>query len=146
MSSLSPTSASPGAPGAGRREFLLKPHPVSIGEARQQVLALAEPLLDRRRVDDLQLVLSEVVTNAIRHGSESDRVRLAVTPKSDFLCVQVTDSGSGLAPRPRATAPDEHGGWGFFLIEHLTRRWGMTREDRRTRVWFEFDFRAPDLL
>lgn len=89
---------------------------------------------------ELQLVLSEVVSNAIRHGSATESITLAVTPKDEFLCVQVTDSGSGLAPRPRATTPDEHGGWGFFLIEYLTRRWGMTREDRHTHVWFEFDF------
>lgn len=101
---------------------------------------LAEPLLEESRMAELQLVLSEVISNAIRHGSDSDPIRLAVTPKDEFLCVQVTDAGSGLAPRPRATAPDEHGGWGFFLIEYLTRRWGMTRERQRTRVWFEFDF------
>jgi anti-sigma regulatory factor (Ser/Thr protein kinase) len=101
---------------------------------------LAEPLLDESRMGELQLVLSEVMSNAVRHGSPADPIKLAVTPKEQFLCVQVTDAGSGLAPHPRATVPDEHGGWGFFLIEYLTRRWGMTREDQHTRVWFEFDF------
>lgn len=101
---------------------------------------MAEPLVDESRMADLQLVLSEVVSNAVRHGSATDPIKLAVTPKEEFLCVQVTDTGSGLAPRPRATVPDEHGGWGFFLIEHLTRRWGMTRENDQTRVWFEYDF------
>ena len=125
---------------AGRREFLLPAHPSSVAEARQRVAELADGLVDDGRMPDLQLVLSEVVSNAIRHGSTIEPIVLAVTPKEDFLCVQVTDAGSGLAPRPRATVPDENGGWGFFLIEYLTRRWGMTRENRRTRVWFEFDF------
>ncbi len=101
---------------------------------------MAEPLVEESRMGELQLVLSEVVGNAVRHGSATDAITLAVTAKEEFLCVQVTDAGSGLAPRPRATVPDENGGWGFFLIESLTRRWGMTREDDHTRVWFEFDF------
>jgi hypothetical protein len=37
-------------------------------------------------------------------------------------------------------ASDENGGFGLFIVERLTRRWGVTREDRRTRVWFEFDY------
>jgi hypothetical protein len=31
-------------------------------------------------------------------------------------------------------------GFGLFLVEQLTRRWGMTRENAKTRVWFELDF------
>ena len=125
---------------AGRREFRLRAHPASVGEARQRVVEIAGALLEESRLADLQLVLSEVVGNAIRHGSSTEPILLAITPKEEFLCVQITDAGSGFAPRPRATVPDENGGWGFFLIEYLTRRWGMTRENRRTRVWFEFDF------
>ena len=106
-------------------------------------MELAEPIVEESLLNDLRLVLSEVVSNAVRHGSETGAILLAVTPKDDYLCVQVTDAGPGLAPRPRATAPDEHGGWGFFLIEHMTRRWGLTREDSHTRVWFEFDFGSP---
>ncbi len=124
---------------AGRREFVLEAHPASVAEARQRMSEFAETLLEEDRMAHLQLVLSEVVSNGVRHGSDTESIMLVITPKKDYLCVQVTDSGSGLAPRPRATAPDENGGWGFFLIEYLTRRWGMTREEQRTRVWFEFD-------
>jgi hypothetical protein len=37
-------------------------------------------------------------------------------------------------------ASDENGGFGLFIVEQLTRRWGMTREKRRGRVWCEFDY------
>ena len=127
---------------AGRREFLLEGHPRSVGEARQRVIEAGEAFLGEARLHELSLVISEVVSNSVRHGADSGPVLLAVTPKDDYLCVQVTDSGPGLAPRPRATVPDEEGGWGFFLIEHMTRRWGITRENDQTRVWFEFDFDA----
>ncbi len=122
---------------------MLDAAPESVGEARERLSAIAEHVVEDSRLPDLMLVISEVVSNAVRHGSlEGEPVLLAVPPKEGYLCVQVTDSGAGLAPRPRATAPDEDGGFGFFLIEQLTKRWGFTRENSRTRVWFEFGFAA----
>jgi anti-sigma regulatory factor (Ser/Thr protein kinase) len=122
-----------------RHSFTLPPAPHAVAEARERVMTLAEPFVEHPRLADLRLVISEVITNAVRHGGDGELV-VAVTPKPEFLCVQVTDTGDGFAPRPRAYGPDEDGGFGLFLIERLTRRWGLTREDDNTRVWFEFDF------
>lgn len=126
----------------GRKSFAVEAQPQAVRDVRHRVLEAATPFVDPDRHGDLRLVISEVVSNAVRHGSPGDVIEVAVTPKEDYLCVQVTDCGAGLAPRPRAIVPDEHGGWGLFLIEQLTRRWGMTRENRQTRVWFELDFQA----
>ena len=126
---------------AARQSFTVAPKPHAVAQARERVVELAEPYVDGRRLADLRLVISEVITNAVRHGGEGDML-VAVTPKAGYLCVQVTDTGDGFAPRPRAYAPDEDGGFGLFLIERLTRRWGLTREDSNTRVWFEFDYEA----
>ena len=126
---------------SGRDSFTLPPAPQTVAEARERVMALAQPFVEAARLPDLRLVISEVITNAVRHGGDGDLL-IAVTPKREFLCVQVTDTGDGFAPRPRAYAPDDDGGFGLFLIERLTRRWGLTREDENTRVWFEFDFSA----
>jgi anti-sigma regulatory factor (Ser/Thr protein kinase) len=125
-----------------RQTQTLTADPDAVGEARRWAGALAHDLVDPRVRADLQLVISEVVTNALQHGAPGETILLAVTPKEEFLCVQVTDAGPGLAPRPRATTPKEHGGFGLFLIEQLTRRWGVTRERQHTRVWFELDYRA----
>jgi anti-sigma regulatory factor (Ser/Thr protein kinase) len=124
-----------------RRTRTLTAEPGAVSEARSWAAAVTRGLLDGDQAQSLRLVISEVVTNALRHGAESERIDLAVTPKPDFLCVQVTDDGPGLAPRPRALEPDEEGGFGLFFVEQLTRRWGVTRENRRTRVWFELDYR-----
>ena len=124
-----------------RQTFRVPPEPHSVSRARERVIALAEPFVAAARIADLRLVISEVITNAVRHGGEGDML-VAVTPKEGFLCVQVTDTGDGFAPRPRAFEPDDDGGFGLFLVELLTRRWGLTREDSNTRVWFEFDFAA----
>ena len=101
---------------------------------------LTAGLLRRPPRADLDLVVSEIVTNAIRHGRQGGEILLAATPKPEFLCVQVTDDGPGFVPRPGAMASDENGGFGLFLVERLTRRWGVTREGGRTRVWFELDY------
>ena len=122
-----------------KQTFTVLAEPQSVPHARERVVELAVPFVDDGRIADLRLVISEVITNAVRHGGNGDMV-VAVTPKPGYLCVQVTDTGDGFAPRPRAFGPDEDGGFGLFLVEQLTRRWGLTREDSNTRVWFEFDF------
>jgi anti-sigma regulatory factor (Ser/Thr protein kinase) len=123
-----------------REELTLDAIPAAVSEARKWALRVASGRLAPEQVENLQLVMSEVVTNALVHGAPGERIDLAVTPKERFLCVQVSDDGPGLAPRPRATEPDDHGGFGLFFVEQLTRRWGVTRENRRTRVWFELDY------
>ena len=114
--------------------------PSAVGEARRWVGTVAGDLVADDVGENLRLVISEIVTNALRHGASGRSIDLAVTPKAEFLCVQVTDDGPGLVPRPRALEPEEDGGYGLFFVEQLTRRWGVTRENRRTRVWFELDY------
>ena len=128
-------------PDRPRQTRTLEALPSAVGEARRWVAAVAEDLLGADQGENLRLVISEIVTNALRHGAPGERIDLAVTPKPEFLCVQVTDDGPGLAPRPRALEPEENGGFGLFFVEQLARRWGVTRENRRTRVWFELDYR-----
>jgi anti-sigma regulatory factor (Ser/Thr protein kinase) len=122
-----------------KQTFRVVPAPQSVPHARERVVEIAEPFVAETRIADLRLVISEVITNAVRHGGDGDMF-VAVTPKPGYLCVQVTDTGDGFAPRPRAFEPDDDGGFGLFLVERLTRRWGLTRENSNTRVWFEFDF------
>ena len=129
------------SPATEKQTFQVRAEAHSVPRARERVVELAEPFVASARIADLRLVISEVITNAVRHGGEGEML-VAVTPKQGYLCVQVTDTGDGFAPRPRAFEPDDDGGFGLFLVERLTRRWGLTREDSNTRVWFEFDFDA----
>jgi anti-sigma regulatory factor (Ser/Thr protein kinase) len=124
-----------------RSTHTLDAQPGAVSEARRWVIAATHGLLEPGQVENLRLIMSELVTNALRHGAAGERIDLAVTPKPEFLCVQVTDDGPGLAPRPRALDSDDEGGFGLFFVEQLARRWGVTRENRRTRVWFELDYR-----
>jgi anti-sigma regulatory factor (Ser/Thr protein kinase) len=127
-------------PEAPRRTRTLQALPEAVSEARRWVGSVAGDLLEAEQAANLRLVISEVVTNALRHGAPGERIDVAVTRRPEFLCVQVTDDGPGLAPRPRALDTGTEGGYGLFFVEQLTRRWGVTRENRRTRVWFELDY------
>jgi anti-sigma regulatory factor (Ser/Thr protein kinase) len=124
-----------------RRTRTLEANPGAVSEARSWAASVTRGLLGSEQAQSLRLIVSELVTNALRHGDDGERIDLAVTPKPEFLCVQVTDDGPGLAPRPRALDTEDVGGFGLFFVEQLTRRWGVTRENRRTRVWFELDYR-----
>lgn len=129
--------------GSGALVHHLEPEPASVPEARRLACGVAAEYLSEPQFKAFELVVTEVVSNAVKHGGDQgEAVRLAVTPKDGYLCVQVTDAGPGLVPRPGALEVDDDGGFGLFIVEHLTRRWGVTREAGRTRVWFELDFVA----
>jgi anti-sigma regulatory factor (Ser/Thr protein kinase) len=123
-----------------RHELEVVAEPAAAKRARDWIAECVDGFIEDTRRGELDLVLTEIVANAVRHGTAGSPLRLAATPKPEFLCVQVTDEGPGLVPRPGAMASDENGGFGLFIVERLTRRWGVTRENRRTRVWFEFDY------
>jgi anti-sigma regulatory factor (Ser/Thr protein kinase) len=128
---------------AGAQIHLLDPDPASVPAARRLACEFAADLLDEKQYKSFELVVTEVVSNAVRHGSApGDHIRLVITPKDGFICVHCTDLGPGLAPKPGALEVDDDGGFGLFIVEQLTRRWGVTREDNRTRVWFELDYGA----
>jgi anti-sigma regulatory factor (Ser/Thr protein kinase) len=114
----------------------------SVPVARELAAGLGTDLMEPGQLDNLTLVVTELVSNAVRHSASSDPVKLALTPKDGYVCVQVTDTGHGLVHEPGAIGNEGGPGYGLFLVEQLTRRWGMTREGGLTRVWVEIDFVA----
>jgi anti-sigma regulatory factor (Ser/Thr protein kinase) len=129
-----------GVRGSDEVKHRLAPLPQSLHEARRLAREAAGARMSRAQVGNLDLAVTETVSNAVRHSGAEQEIVLALTPKDDFLCVRVTDGGSGLVPSPGAIGSDPGAGFGLFLVEQVTRRWGMTREDGQTRVWFEIDF------
>jgi anti-sigma regulatory factor (Ser/Thr protein kinase) len=103
--------------------------PESAQTARRLVTAHTTMLRPQQR-DDAALMVSELVTNAVRHGIGTIRLRIDLEP--DALRFEVSDQGNvALAPSP---TPGAHGGWGLRIVERLADDWGVL--DGSTKVWF----------
>jgi anti-sigma regulatory factor (Ser/Thr protein kinase) len=85
-------------------------------------------------LDDVKLMVSELVTNGIVHGStEADApVMLDMVVNGGIRC-RVLDHGHGFAQRAQAGP----GSWRLQVVEQLSDRWGMQSSPQRTEVWFE---------
>jgi anti-sigma regulatory factor (Ser/Thr protein kinase) len=118
----------------GRLELTLPPEPASVAEARNRVLEAVGPALGDGQLETLRLLVSEVVTNAVRYGSRSTPVVLTASWDAEVR-VEVVDRGAGFVPRPRAGALESPGGFGLFLVGRLADRWGVETGDGTT-VWF----------
>jgi anti-sigma regulatory factor (Ser/Thr protein kinase) len=117
----------------------LEAGPSAAAWARSALIPL-EGRVDAECMADVRLLVSELVTNSVRH-SHSPRpstVGLDVSVESDTIRVEVHDRGDGFEPRPRRAGQSKAGGWGLFLVERLADRWGVMRNSF-TRVWFEID-------
>jgi anti-sigma regulatory factor (Ser/Thr protein kinase) len=95
-----------------------------------------ETALDSERFDATRLLVSELVTNAVKYGGEGP-VRMEIAAAGDRLRAEVIDQGNGFAAKSRER--DQEGGWGLPLVEHLADRWGTF--EGSTHVWFELDLR-----
>ena len=115
-------------------DLTLPPEPGSVAEARTRVCAAIAPEFGDSEVERLKLLVSEVVTNAVRHGDGSEPVELHATWNAEVR-IEVSDHGHGFTPAPRIGARDEPGGFGLFLIGRLADRWGV-ETDSGTTVWF----------
>ncbi|HEX2031467.1 MAG TPA: ATP-binding protein [Actinomycetota bacterium] len=106
-------------------------------------VATLEGNLSPTAVQALQLLVTELVTNCVRHGdlAPDASIRLLVVPRSDRIRVEVTDPGRGFGDRPARPRPAGEAGWGLYLVDRVADRWGV-REDDGTHVWFELDRRS----
>ncbi|HEV3365447.1 MAG TPA: ATP-binding protein [Acidimicrobiia bacterium] len=117
--------------------------PVAASVARHAVAGLA-PYLDAGVAENAELLVSELVTNSVRHAGlpEEASIEFSVRASSEVLMVEVADAGQGFnhagPPRPRVVSGvAESSGWGLFLVDRISDRWGAVEMDGETRVWFE---------
>ncbi|HEX8085291.1 MAG TPA: ATP-binding protein [Solirubrobacteraceae bacterium] len=111
--------------------------PAAIGRARHEVEdVLTAADLDPRTSGDLMLLVSELVTNAVRHARGDEfEVRLDVRP--DLLRLEVHDAGEGFDPQI-SPSDDGSGGYGLFIVDRLADRWGVERDPHGV-IWVELD-------
>jgi PAS domain S-box-containing protein len=93
-------------------------------------------VLGDRALSDTRLLVSEIVTNAVRHGPGTGHVTLTVALDGPQVRIEVRDTGNGFVPPAPNPDPQLPGGRGLMLVEMLSARWGVA-DDGGTRVWFE---------
>jgi serine/threonine-protein kinase RsbW len=112
----------------------------SIRSARRLATDFAEDRLSDVKLDQLVLMVSEVVSNAMRHGSpEADgNIGLRLEGDQDALRVVVTDGGEDFAYDPGSIEDARNRHLGLVLVDRLADRWGLSL-DGKTAVWLEVD-------
>jgi anti-sigma regulatory factor (Ser/Thr protein kinase) len=92
--------------------------------------------LPSERLSDAELLLSELVSNAVKYGGEGD-IRVILERYDGRFRTEVVDQGDGfMAPLRDRIDVDTPGGWGLPLVQTLSDRWGAHQGS--THVWFEF--------
>ena len=103
------------------------------GLARRAIRERFADGLGCERTDELSLVVTELVSNAVVHGQGA--IKLAVRVDGDRVQGEVIDEGGGFEHEPRAAGPRASAGRGLLIVNRLTTRWGV--HEGTTHVWFE---------
>jgi len=109
--------------------------------ARRAVREALGGELPERRLGDVELLVSELATNSVRHAGCDEAAEISMMARVDEECVRlrVCDTGDGFeedgAPEPH---PERGSGYGLVLVDKLADRWGVQRNGGFC-VWFEVE-------
>ncbi|MFD5182101.1 SpoIIE family protein phosphatase [Streptomyces sp. NPDC058372] len=133
-----------GLPAENVGDWTLPREPKSVGRARERARTQLESWGLDALVDTVELLVSELVTNALRYGEGEIRLRLLL---DRTLVCEVWDAGL-VQPRRRRARDTDEGGRGLQLVGLLSASWGSRRTPRGKTVWFELALpdggEAPD--
>jgi anti-sigma regulatory factor (Ser/Thr protein kinase) len=113
--------------------------PDAAAEARRAIARLRADL-DPPLRETLRLLVTELVTNSVRH-TDCQAFTLRIAVGKSAVITEVADDGPTFDVEPyegehgRASEPDT--GWGLFLVQRLARDWGVKEDGSTKRVWFE---------
>ncbi|MGW7383930.1 SpoIIE family protein phosphatase [Streptomyces sp. NPDC054794] len=116
------------------------PHPSSVAEARHRARAQLKAWgLDDETAFNTEIIVSELVTNAIRYGDPPFQLRLI---NDRTLTCEVRDGGAA-APHLRHARTVDEGGRGLFITAQLAHGWGTRYSPEGKTIWTEQSFPAP---
>ncbi|MGW5738683.1 MULTISPECIES: SpoIIE family protein phosphatase [Streptomyces] len=115
--------------------WFLEPEDATPSRARRLARSALERWGLEELTDSVELLVSEVVTNAVRYATRPVTLRLL---RTDVLRCEVGDDVPQL-PRLRQARATDEGGRGLYLVNRLARRWGATRLSTGKVVWFELN-------
>ena len=106
--------------------------------ARRQLSAFARHAgLGGGELASVRLLVSELVTNAVRHGDDHE-IDLRVRAGDEVIRIEVADHGSGFERPSEPPAPRNEGGYGLFIVDELCADWGVEHPDGAL-VWCELE-------
>ncbi|MER8014517.1 ATP-binding protein [Streptomyces griseoluteus] len=110
----------------------------SVGKARLFARLFADGIGADDLVDDLVLIVSELVTNAVLHGKTPPgrQVEVTLDHSAGRVRVEVRDTGEGV-PRRRPSVPLVVAGRGLGIVNALSGKWGVTEQVVGKTVWAE---------
>ncbi|WP_311733781.1 ATP-binding protein [Streptosporangium becharense] len=117
---------------------LLPYAPSSVAVARQRLCSdLQERGVSEPAIDDAVLVVSELLSNALRHAHPlpSGQIRVAWHWIEDHVEVAVSDGGAATEPRAGRPTLSSLGGRGLGIVDYIASRWGVRHEGDVTTVW-----------
>jgi anti-sigma regulatory factor (Ser/Thr protein kinase) len=106
------------------------------GALARRALARLRADIDPPLMETLRLLVTELVSNSVRHA-HSETVILKVVVGRSAVLTEVTDEGPGFDPTETGPSSSKDSGWGLFLVERLAHRWGVAPDGDANRVWFE---------
>ena len=111
-----------------------------VRSARSAVRRHLSHELGGPRLADVELLVSELATNSVRHGEggEDGQVRLEAAVTDECVRLRLCDEGEGFEPAVPKPRPDGSGGFGLVLLDRLADRWGVQRNGGFC-VWFEVE-------
>jgi anti-sigma regulatory factor (Ser/Thr protein kinase) len=92
---------------------------------------------------DVVLLISELVTNSVRHAGLDawQPLQLSVQTDDETVRITVRDPGPGFSPPDAPSDPAHVGGWGLVLVDQLAERWGVDHDGEANVVWCELERR-----
>ncbi len=119
-----------------RRQLQLEQSAGAARAARRFATSVAAEVGVSHRLDDLAVVVSELVTNAVEHGRGPVALEIEADP-GDGVLVRVTDAGEG-EPTVLPASRTRRRGRGLALVRALADRWGVDRGPTGKTVWASF--------
>jgi anti-sigma regulatory factor (Ser/Thr protein kinase) len=113
--------------------------PLAPGDARHALDRLTG-VVGTGRLEELRLLVSELVTNSVRHAglTPGEWIEFRVDVSGALVRVEVADRGPGFVTARSVPSMYQDSGWGLYLVEQIADRWGVSNEGG-TCVWFEVD-------
>jgi len=115
------------------------PHDARAPGLARRALSRLDELLSADVRRDAGMLVTEVVSNAVRHSANRNPIELAVTVDETVMRTEVRErAGTGFEPIVKHEPEQRESGWGLMLIDEISERWGVVSDHHAGAcVWFE---------